>query len=252
MKRFSLILNLILCYGPILFITACKKKTEPISYSGQLLLSKKHPVPVSNRKIEIYQQGSAPAIGINSGSTSASAAGLTNSSGNFQIDFTPGTSRFIVFYGANSSPLVLQSAFGDTVFPNFSRNNFPGKEYNSSEPTYVGKIIDTAIIQVYLNSDLNSTDTIGLRANTVNFGIDKQYTGLSGNAGATITIDTVNNLLLTQFDCYQQRFTNTVSVGRKWTTIWGYSAINSTTFPLPNVFSDLDEAKVEMTFVFTK
>ena len=252
MKQVFHLTYLILFLTSIFFCSSCKKKLEPIVYSGQLLLSKKYPFAVANRKIEVYQRGTAPAIGLNSGSTSSSAIGLTNANGYFQLGFTPGTSRFIIFNGTNSSPLVLQSAWTDTIFPGFLRNNFPGLIYDPSKPIYVGKIIDTAIIEVNLISDLNVTDTIGLQTNTVNGSYVKEYSGLSGNVGEFITIDTVYNMLLTQFDCYEKKFSNTLYAGRKRTTVFGYSAISSVGIPSPYLLSDIDEAKVKMLVYFGK
>lgn len=236
----------------LFFFVGCKKKIEPIAYSGQLLLSKKYPFPIANKKIEIYQTGSAPAIGLNSGSTSSSAVGVTDANGNFEISFTPGTSRFIFLSGANTKPMVLQSALGDTTFPHFSRKNFPGLNFNSPQPVHIGKIIDSVIVEVFLISDLNSTDTIGLRANTINGNLEKEYTGLSGNAGTSITVDTLTNLLFTEFESFENKFTNTVNVGRKWTTAFGYSTISYEGIPSPSLLSDIDETKVTMNFSFRK
>ena len=146
----------------------------------------------------------------------------------------------------------MQNAPGDTLFPSFSRKNFPDSAYDPSQPIYVGKIIDTAFIEMKLMSELNNTDTIGLQANTVNGILDKEYTGLSGSAGTSIIIDTIYNMLLTQFDCRQQKFTNTLRAGRKWATGWGYNFISSQGIPSPYLLSDMDEVKVAMTFYFGK
>jgi hypothetical protein len=252
MKPFSLLLYLLFYFVLVFYFTACRKKTEPTTYAGQLLLSKKYPVPLANRTIEIYQGGNAPAIGLNSGSTSSSEIGLTNSNGYFQINFSPGSSRFIFLSGTNSGSLVLQSALTDASFPSFSRKNFPDPAYDPSKPIYVGKIIDTLVINVFLFSDLNSTDTIGLRANTINGGLSKEYTGLFGNAGLILTVDTVYDMLLTEFDCYEKKFINNFYAGRKWTTGAGYNTINSEGIPSPYLLPDTDESKVEMMFSFRK
>jgi hypothetical protein len=64
-KRFWFIL-----LASLSLVAACRKNPKPIIYSGQLLLSKKYPIPVSNKKIEIYQQGQSSAIGLGSGAAS--------------------------------------------------------------------------------------------------------------------------------------------------------------------------------------
>jgi hypothetical protein len=228
------------------------KKQKPITYSGRLLLSSKFPVPLANRKIAIYQPGSSSAIGLSSGSTAASATAQTDANGNFQLVFTPGTASFLVFSGTNSSPLTLRNSSGETTFPGFYRENFPDSGYDASKPIFVGKTIDTAIIKAILSSDLTPADTIGLRATTISGNIDKAYTGRSGNTNAIIVLDTIYNMLLTDFDCRSKKFRNTLYAGRKWTTTWGYVTISSYGVVSPYRFSAMDEAKQEILFFFQK
>jgi hypothetical protein len=234
-----------------LLFSGCKKE-KPIVFSGQLLLTSKFPYPLVNRKIEIYQPGSPSAIGINSGSRSSSATTRTDANGNFRLSFTPGTASFLIFSGTNSNSLSLANSSDETAFPRFSRKNFPDSAYDAAKPIFVGKTIDTAIIKVDLSSDLTATDTIGLRAYTISGSIDKEYIGRSGTMGATIVLDTIYNLLLTDFDCFAKKFINTVYAGRKWTTTSGYVTISSYGFISPYQFSAIDEAKQEIKFYFKK
>lgn len=232
-----------------LFFSGCKKQ-KPVVFSGQLLLSKKNPQPLNNRKIEVYQAGSSSAIGLNSGSTSSSANTQTDATGNFRLSFTPGTSSFIIFTSANSSQLTLGSASDDTAFPRFSRKGFSNSD--ASSPTYVGKIIDTALIKVSLSSDLTLNDTIGVRAYTINGNIDKEYTRRVGTVGSVIILDTLYNMLFTDFDCLANKFTNTLYAGRKFTTVHGYVTISSYGIHSPYQLSADDETKQEIMFYYQK
>jgi len=234
-----------------LVFSGCKKE-KPIIFSGQLLLTSKFPYPLVNRKIQIYQRGSSSAIGLNSGSRSSSATTHTDASGNFRLDFTRGTASFIIFSGPSSNPLTLANSPDETVFPAFSRRNFSDSVYDVTKPIFVGKAIDTVIIKVGLSSDLTATDTIGLRAYTINGSIDKEYTGRSGTIGSVIVLDTINNMIFTDFDCLTKKFSNSVYGGRKWTTVWGSVAISSDGYVSPFQFSSIDEAKQEITFYFKK
>ncbi len=167
------------CLGVLvaLLFLGCKKE-KPIIFEGQLLFTSKFPYPLGNRKIEIYQSGSSSAIGLSSGSTSSSAITLTAINGNFRLSFIPGTS--------------------------------PDSGYNAATPIFVGKTIDTAIVKVGLSSALTPADTIGLRAYTISGSIDKEYTGRSGNTGAFIVLDSICNMLFTDFNCYLKKISNTV------------------------------------------
>lgn len=236
----------------VTFLFSGCKKEKPIIFSGQLLLTKKFPYPLVNRKIEIYQPGSPSAIGINSGSTSSSATTLTTADGNFRLSFTPGTSSFIIFSGINSNSLILKNPLDDTTFPGFSRKNFPDSGYDADKPIFIGKTIDTTIIKVDLASDLTATDTIGLLGYTISGRIDKEYTGMSGTTGEVIVLDTISNMLFTDFDCFAKKFINTVYAGRKWTTVWGYVTISGYGLVSPSQLSAFDETKQEITFYFKK
>jgi hypothetical protein len=242
-------LCLVFLISSLLFYN-CKKE-KPVVFSGQLLLTHKYPLPLANRKIEFFQPGSPPAIGINSGSTSSSVEGLSDANGFFHLSFTPGKSTFIVFTSTNSTPLTLSNSLGDTSFPNFSRRNF-SSEKNDGGPIYIGKTIDTAIIKVNLITSLISSDTIGLQANTINGRINKEYTGRSAAAGSVIVLDTISNMLFTDFDCLEQRFINTLHAGRKWTTNSGYKAISSAGVVSPAQLSPSDETKNEIIFYFNR
>ena len=220
-------------------------------FSGHLLLTDKHPLPLANRKIELYQSGSPAAVGIISGSSSSSATAMTDANGFFHLSFTPGESSFIIFSSPSSSPLTLSNPLGDTTFPQFSRRNFPSG-YNPDAPIYIGKSIDTAIIKVHLISDLTASDTIGLQAYTLNGRINKEYIGRSAEAGSVIVLDTISKMLFTDFDCYEQKFINTLYAGRQWTTAWGYTTISSAGVVSPSQLSATNETRKEITFYFKK
>jgi len=235
----------------IVLVAGCKKP-KPVTFSGQLLLTKKYPIALSNTPIEIYQAGSASAIGIASGSSSSKATTSTDANGFFKVNFTPGTSTFILFSGASTKPLTLSSALGDTSRYRFARRNFPDSLYDNTKPIFVAKNIETAIIKTYLLSNLTTTDTIGLRAGTLNGNIDKEYTGLTGAAGSIIVLDTITNLLFTEYDCIQKIFANNLYVGRKFATGQGYTFISSYGVVLPTQLSAEDEVSRELLFYFKK
>lgn len=205
---------LILLAGTIL--TSCKKN-KSIVYSGQFLLSPKYPIPITNKPIAVYQQGSS-AIIINTSSSTATT--VTDASGFFSLNFTPGRVTFAFFNFASNYPLYLKNAINDTSHPTFSRKNFPETGYDPAKPIFIGKTIDTTIIMVNLISDLAPTDTIGLRALTINERLNKEYTNRLGSAGSIIILDTIYNMLFTDFDCLDNRFSNNLYAGRKWTTVW--------------------------------
>lgn len=235
--------------GFLLFFSACKK-SKPVIFSGQLLLTKTHPIALSNRKIEIYQPGSPSAI--ISGSSSSTGISTTDANGYFNLTFNPGTATFIIFSGSNSSPLVFSSLLEDTSFPQFYRRNFSDSNYNPTQPTFIGKSIDTAVIKVYLLSNLDAADTIGLNGYTLYGTLDKEYTGLTGSAGSTMILDTITNMLFTDFDCSTNTFVNNLYAGRKWTTSFGYVTITGVGFPSPYQLAASDEIKKELIFNFKK
>src|SRR5690242_3506473 len=232
----------------LLFFSACKK-SKPVIFSGRLLLTKTHPIPLADRKIQLYQSGSSAIIFSSTPSTSVSK---TDANGYFNLTFTPGRANFSVFSGPNSTPLFFSSVPGDSAFPQFYRRNFSDSDYNPGQPTYVGKSIDTAVIKVYLLSNLDATDTIGLNGYTVIGRVDREYTGLTAPAGSTMILDTITNMLFTDFDCNTNKFTNNLDAGRKWTTSFGYSTITSVGYPSPYQLSAVDETKKEVTFFFKK
>jgi hypothetical protein len=236
----------------LIFLFAACKKPKPVIISGQLLLTKKNPVALSLRKIEIYQPGSYSAIGFSSGSSSSSAISVTDANGYFRVNFIPGTSTFIALTGTNGNSIILSSTPGDTAFPYFYRKNFPDSGYDETKPIFIGKSIDTAIIKVSLVTDLTITDTIGVQGYTVSGRLNKEYTGLTAPAGSVITLDTITNMLFTDFDCSVNKFINTLYAGRKSTTPWGFVTIFSHGFNSPFQLSATDETKQELLFYFNK
>lgn len=234
------------------FLFSACKKDKSVSFSGKLLLTKKFPLPLANRKIQIYQTGSTGGIGIPASTSSSFAMANTDANGFFNIDFTPGEGRFLIFAGTNAAPLTLSNDFNDTAFPEFARKNFPGPDYDKNAPTFIGKTIDNAIIKVTLNADLIPTDTIGLQAYTINGRIDKEYSGRAAPAGTVIVLDTVRNMLFTRFDCLDKTFSNNVTIGRKMTTPTGYVGIFSRGFVSPGKLSAEDETNREIMYYFSK
>jgi hypothetical protein len=233
----------------VLLLPACKK-TETYRFSGQLLLSKKHPIPLSNRSIEIFQPGSA-GIPFPIAKSPSDAASVTDGDGKFDFKFTTGTSMFIFFTGPNVSPLTFSTSAQDTSFPDFRRSNFPDSTYEAGKPIFIGKTIDTAIIKVELRSDLAATDTIGIEGYTINGIIKKEYTGRVGTAGSIILLDTVYNLLFTYYVGREKKFQNRFYGGRQFTTTYGYKYIAGSNTS-PEFLSDADETKNEITVSFQK
>jgi hypothetical protein len=224
--RVDLEMRYVACFAALLFclmFTQCKKSRQPVTFSGQLLLSKKYPQPVANRVINLFQNGSNALI---MGSSAASASGSTDANGRFSITFTPGESYFVGSSSANSAPISLSTDYSDTAFPAFIHRSFTG-DNNTSTPIYIGKIVDTALIKILLTTNLLATDTIGLQALTRNGPIDRKYSGLSGISGSTIVLDTVTNLLFTDYDGNDKQFSNTIQGGRKYTVASGYSFIQA-------------------------
>lgn len=101
-------------------------------------------------------------------------------------------------------------------------------------------------------TDLTVTDTIGVQGYTISGRLNKEYTGLAAPAGSIITLDTIYNMLFTDFDCNENKFTNTLYAGRKWTTSWGYVTISSEGVNSPFQLSATDETKQELLFYFKK
>lgn len=233
----------------LLAFSTCKKDKSTI-FSGQLLLTKKFPAFLSNRKIDIYQRGS-PSTPINIGSSSSSATTVTDANGYFRLKFLPGEAHLIIFSGRNTSPLTLESSLGDTTFPKFLRQNFPDSGYDENKPTFIGKTIDTAIIKMSVLTDLAAADTIGLQAYTINGRLDKIYSGRTAPAGSVIALDTISNMLFTDFDCLQHTFTNNLYAGRKFTA-FGYTTISAEGNASPYQLSETDETKQEIVFYFRK
>ncbi len=226
------------------------KKDERIDLSGQLILSQKIPTPLPNKKLEVYQRGSSGGIGIPSSSTSSSATTVTDAQGFFHFRFKPGKTNFLIFSGANASPLTLSN--GDTSFPRFTRTNYNPSELNINKPIFVGKIIEEVTIKVHLLTDIAVTDTIGLEGYTINGRISKEYTGMQATAGSVITLDMIPNMLFTDYDYYDNQFLNNLHAGRKWKTNTGYVTISSAGILVPARLSAEDETTKEILFYFSK
>lgn len=235
-------LNIVL----ILFLFCACKKPRPIVFSGQLLLTKKHPVPLSNRKIEVFQLGGNAII---MGSSGSSATAVTDANGHFSMTFVPGTTYFAGFSGENNSPLSLAGTEG---FPFFIRRNFPEAGYDANKPIFIGKTVDSLIIKVYTFKKITTSDTFGLRGNTISAPFDKKYTGITADSADTFTLDTIYNVLFTDFDCIKKTFGNIdLQFGRLKT----YSGYTNQSFTAQSLYglglSAEDETRTEMKFYFT-
>lgn len=246
-------MNTKLIFGLILIssflICGCRKE-KTVVFSGRFLFTKKYPTPVANRKIELYQRGSGAAIGIASGSSSAEANGATDANGSYHIGFKPGKSFFIIFSGSNGNDLEMHST--DSLFPSFSRNNIPSDGYEESSPQYIGKIIDTAIIKVRIatTTTLAPSDTVALNAMTLSGNIYREYTGMNAAAGSDFVIDTIYNMLFTDFDHVNRTFWNNLEVGRLKTS-WGSKYLRSE-MVFPYELSSNDEGSKELSFYITQ
>lgn len=228
------------------------KKVDPIDLSGQLLLSQKIPTPLSNKKLEVYQSGSSSGIGIPSSSTSSSATTVTDAQGFFHFRFKPGKTTFLIFSGANATPLTLSNALDDTTFPRFTRMNFSPSELKTTKPIFVGKIIEEVTIKVHLLTDIAATDTIGLEGYTINGRISKEYSGFEAIAGSVISLDIIPNMLFTDYDYYDNQFLNNIHAGRKLKTNSGNDFISSAGALVPARLSAVDETTKEILFYFRK
>ena len=228
----------------ILVIFSACIKPEPVNFSGQLLLTKKNPIPLSNREIEIFQLGGNAII---TGSSGSSSVNRTDVNGRFSMTFVPGSSYFTAFRGANGSSLTLISNQG---FPFFIRKNFPEQNYDSNTPIYVGKTIDSLIIKVYSFENITFSDTFGLRGiTTLDSSINKRYRGITADSATTFTLDTIYNVLYTDFDCIKNKFSNNnMSFGRIRTNSNGELFSGQYLYGIE--LSSEDEQKKEMTFYF--
>ena len=229
----------------ILFLFCACKKPKSVIFTGQLLLTKKNPLPLSNRKIEVFQLGGNAII---IGSSGSSATTVTDADGRFKLTFVPGTTYFTAFSGENNSPLSLTGREG---YPYFIRSNFSVAGYDANKPIFIGKSIDSLIIKVYCFKSIIPSDTFGLRGNNVNARFEKKYTGIMADSASTLTLDTIYNVLFTNFDCVKRTFSNLdISFGRLKT--YAGSAFQSFTgqIQFDMELPAEDETKREMTFYF--
>lgn len=220
------------------------KKSEPIVFSGQLLLTKKNPVPLINRKIEIFQLGGS---GIIMGSSGASASTITDVNGRFSLTFVPGKSYFAGFSGGSISPLTLTSIEG---YPFFIKNSFPEIGYDKNMPIYIGKSIDSLIIKFYSFKNISPLDTLAIKGSSIDSVFEKRYTGITADSLTTFNLDTIYNVLFTEFDCNRKIFRNNIQFGelkRYSNPTNGYFIGESY---ILNELSMEDETKREMTFYF--
>lgn len=225
------------------FISGCRKE-ETVEYSGRLLFTKKFPTPIANREISLRQVGAA--IDTSSGLAAGEARTVTDANGFFNIAFRPAS--FTLSPGWNSNSLLLTS---DTVFPRFSRVNYPGPEYGENSPIYIGKVVDTAVIRVTVSANLSATDTMGLEGLTLSGKFYKEYSGRTAAAGSTIVLDTLQNLLFTNFDCSHQTFYNNLLGGRRLISSSGHVTIHGI-MTHPQQLSADDEGLKEFTFYYAK
>ena len=233
-----------------ILLAGCRKHEKAISFSGQILLSKKFPLPFVHQKVKIDQPGS-PGIPAPIFASGSSTLGFTDGEGKFSVSFKPGTAVFIIFSSQNRSPLTFTAGAGDTSLFNFRYNNFGLTDSSAHKPIYASKIIDTAIVKVSLVTDLMPTDSIGVQLRTLQSLADKTYTGLRGNAGSTIVLDTIFNVALQEYDGLSKKFRNNLYAGRKtFLADFGRPFITSVGFPQPIDFSSEDEQKATFLFYF--
>ena len=228
------------CIGLLLifFLLFACKKPKPIVYSGQLLLTKKNPIPLSNRQIEIFQQGSGESgfIFIFSGSSGSSTTAATDANGRFSFSFASGTSTF---WGSINDSL------------SFMRLHFPETNYDASKPIFVAKTIDTIIIKLKCNKNIVSSDTFALKGITTSGKFDKRFTGIIADSANTLTLDTIYNVIYTNFDCIKGIFANdNIQFGRLKTYLGGSSPYFTSQSLYWIELPAEDEPKREMTFFF--
>lgn len=230
-----------------LFVGGCKKP-KPVVFYGQLLLTKKSLMPLSNRRIEIFQLGGNAII---MGSSGSSAAAVTDANGRFSITFVPGDSYFGPFRGESNSPLTLFGAINDSL--SFMRRNFPDSNYDASKPIFVGKTIDSVIIKVNCFKNIFTSDTFALRGITFTGRFNKNYTGLMVDSATSFTLDTIYHVLFTDFESSKGRFANNnIEFGRLKTYPGGTTPSFSSQSPWSMELSADDEPKREMTFTFSQ
>jgi hypothetical protein len=242
LKHLSLLLALLFC--------ACHKNEKAISLHGQILLSKKFPLPFVRQKIDVYQAGS-PSIPFPISTSGSSATGVTDSEGRFNISFKPGTTLFLIFRSRNTQPVTLSAGSRDTSLFNFRYSGFADFDASTGTVLYASKIIDTAVISMTLVSDIFPTDTVGIQLKTLQGFADKSYTGLNAKANSTIVLDTIYNVALQDYDGLSKRFRNSLYAGRKvFSPVLSRSYLSSVGFPRPSDLSAEDESKVNFLFYF--
>jgi hypothetical protein len=236
----------------ISFVFSRCEKERGKSYSGQLLLSKKFPIPLGNRKIQMYEMSRPPGWIHPLAAPYTGATSMTNGGGYFQMNFAMAKGLSTISPDTSSNPLVLRSPTEDSTFPSFYREHFTDSVYDPSVPIFIGKTIDTVIFKVGLLTALAPTDTIAFSAKTVTGRLEKEYTGKSGSAGSVIVLDTIANVLFTDYSYAKRRYFNMILGGMKYGTYSGYLTFLPSAASLPHDFPEEDEGKREITIFFKK
>ena len=187
-----------------------------------------------------------------SGVSTADASAVTDGNGRFRITFELEKGLVMLSAPRKYNPLVFRTPTEDSTFPSFYREGFIDSLYDPLVPLYIGKTIDTVIFKVNLLTDLLSTDTIGLLGKTVTGQLEAAYTGRSGSAGSVITLDTITNVLFTDYSYPQREFFNMIFGGRKHGTYMGHLTVLPSAASLPRVFPEADETKREITIFFRR
>lgn len=191
----------------ILFVFAvlagCRKRTRIYSIKGKILLSSSNPVPVSNYKLSFYQAGSPGAI-LPIGASSSSGASVTDAEGNFNCRFPAGEAFFFMLPLSSNVPLSMAGANPDPAI-NLYWSNIPAKD-TALQDVYLYKMIKKAVIKLNTNAEILSSDTLHIIAPTSTGQHDKFVTGLSIPANTTVAIDTISNLIFSNFDVKTKKY----------------------------------------------
>lgn len=215
----------------IVCLVACQKE-KTYQVKGRLLQSRSIPLAVTNTSLTLYQPGSGGAP-IALGTFSSIAAGKTDGTGSFSIQFKEGKGTFFGIPAANKNALTLtgSDALGLT---SFYIRNYPYNTTEAFEPIYLYKKADTLIVKSKVIAPIVATDSFTIYVTTVNGNQKRIKKGYTAPADSELVLDTIFQVVFPHYDYGARRYINDISIYK-----------NRDLLPLPNGLPKQDSLRVE-------
>jgi hypothetical protein len=199
-----------LCIIALIAFSSCKKNKHSITIKGTLLQSSSNPVSVSKYVLSFYQGGNS-SLPIAISTSSASDSFKTDAMGNFNCNFTEGSGIFIIFTTTNKAAITVSGVTSNGIRSIWT--DLAAVDTNVGN-IYLYKLVHTAIIEIDPEHDISPADTISEVVPALTGVHTKLLTGLTIAANNPTAVDTVQDVIFTNFSFTTKQYTNTVYMVR--------------------------------------